>query len=394
MRHAAALLVCIFVCPTFCQVAKAAGGEESAGIKVVLRLAPDIQLSPAMGVVQVRLGPSGEGSTPFANEAGKLLIRFKDGKVFCDANGDGAIDDADGEGVAPPGQYRLMGMPPMLLTTVKIGGRDEEFPLSLFHARKGLVVFGSGVGLRGKIGDWSVTLFDSNVNGSFSDIGIDGIRVTEGKAPAPARGRSFTPGSGKLGSLIAVGGELFSIELKQGGASLKLTPYAGEKATLTLETKEPVVAAALVLAHAGGIFTCQATSNSATTLPAGKYRVQRSRLILRPPGDARSVKVLAEEFLGDPPSAPILMGTGNYQAKPITIRPGENALPVGTPLTLEFTAGAASDRKAFNVSDAVIIDGLGVRYSTQLQGMNAGSSVTVSVRADGKVKELSKLEYG
>ena len=327
MRNAFAVLSCSHVCWLVCTLAGAAEGES---VEIQLRFVRDTGPDSSRGHAQVRLDHDGEGSIPFANAAGKLIVRFRDGKVFCDANGDGAIDAADGSGAPPPDRGRLIAAPSTLTVTARIAGRDEEYPLAVLFARRGLVVLASAAHLEGRIGDAIVKVFDADVNGRFGDVGADGIRVVEtGGTTGIIAFRGDAP---KLGRVVEVGGELLDIEVKRDGASLALAPHAGEKATLSLGTEEPIVAASLVLAHAEGLVTCRVTSGDEATLPAGKYRLLGSVLVLRPPGDERPASDIAEEVQGGPPRAPVLTGCGAAGLAPLAVRPGRglrHARPAG-----------------------------------------------------------------
>jgi len=392
VRHALAVLSCSLACTLVCRIAGAAGAPDGGEREVALELVPDARPGPSNGHAQVRLGRDGEGAIPFANAAGRLLIKFENGKVFCDANGDGTIDAADGSGVPPSDPGRPAGAPAMLRPTARIAGADVEYPLAVLFARRGLIVLACAAHLEGKIDDAVVEVFDANVNGRFSDVGADGIRVGETGAKTGVIG--FRGNAPKLGRVVEVGGELFDIKVKRDGASLVLKPHAGERATLALGTEEPVVAASLVLAHAEGLVTCRVTSGDEATLPAGKYRLLGSVLVLRPPGDERPASDIAEAVLSGPPSAPVLMGSGAAGRKPLTVRPGENALSVGNQMTLEFTARLSRDRGALKVGGVMIVDGLGARYRAQICAPGAQSTLTVNARSNGMEKELSKLEYG
>ncbi|MHC5057475.1 MAG: hypothetical protein ACYTKD_22605 [Planctomycetota bacterium] len=371
----------------------AAPGEQTR--EIPLKLVTAGQPGPGQGMAQVRLDAKGEGSIPFENAAGKLLVRFADGKVFVDVNADGKIDDADGEGLKALEPGPFPGSYPTFKVAARIAGQDAEYPLSLFFARQEIVILGSDASLRGKVGDATVTLFDSDVNGSFSDVGRDGILVTEGKTPAPAQ---FLPaGPGRLGRVAAIGGELFNIEVKRGGASLGLSPYEGEKATLTLKTRELVQQATLMLAHRGGLFTCQVASGAKTVLPAGDYTIVQSQLGLKLPQDGKPAPSIVERFLGGGgggPDVAMLAGGGDATTPVVTMRAGENEVSPGHPLKLEFTARAAPGRRKLQVTDASIVGGMGERYRAQIYAPGVESTLTVHVRAGGRERRLSKLEYG
>ncbi len=369
-----------------------AAGPEGDPITVELELVPNTQLGSPRGVARFRLGPDGEATRPFANAAGSLRVKLDGGKVFCDVNADGKIDAADGEGVAAPARGRVMGEPPVLKVTATIGGRDVKYPLTLLHAQQGLVVLGGGAHLEGTLGDTTIELHDADVSGSFADVGRDTIHARDRRAPsAPSM---FGPAGSELGGILAVGGELYNVRVIGGGKSLELTPYKGEKATLTLAPKAPAVAALLMLARTDGRFTCQATSVRTTTLPTGDYRVMRSAVALRPEADDRPAKEIATAILGGPPVAPMLVGGFTGGEKPISIAPGENTVSPGPPFELEFTARAAPASAKLEVTAANVVGTTGARYRAQIYGGDAEGALTVSVRAGGRTKQLTKLEYG
>jgi len=387
VRHAFAVLFCSLVCTL-------AGAAEGESVQVELRLVSDTGPDSSRGHAQVRLDREGEGSIPFANPAGKLIVRFRDGKVFCDANGDGAIDAADGSGVAPPARGRLIATTSTLTVTTRIAGRDEEYPLNVFWAQQGVVLLGSMSHLEGKIGDATVALFDSNLNGSFCDRGVDGIRVTEGgdASTATVPGRELA----RLGRVAAVGGELFIVEAGPGGMSLVLTPYTGRKATLSVKTTEPIASATLTLARKDGLFTCQATSGKQATLPVGDYFIVRSQLGLTLPRRAAPAPSGIEMLLGGVRSGPprAMLWTGGGARPTVTMRAGKNELSPGRPFVLDFTAKVSRDRKKIEIRDAALVGALKERYRAQVYAEKVKSALTLHIRARGKEKELSKLEYG
>ena len=205
MGRSSALVACMLVCMCLCAARLAAAGPaEAGGIEVELELVPNARPGAARGVAHVRLDPDGEGSIPFANAPGKLLVRLEGGKVLCDANGDGQIDDEDGEGVAAPRPGVRTATPPALRPTARIAGRDEEYPLVVLLAQRGIVVLASGAHLEGKLGDSVVELHDSNVNGSFADLGVDGVSVWD--AGGPGGLSPFGPQGGQLGRVVESGG--------------------------------------------------------------------------------------------------------------------------------------------------------------------------------------------
>lgn len=396
MRRVSAFLVCSLAWSIVGAARPAtAGAAEGATREVELRLVDNAQPGVTNGYAQIRLDAKGEGSTPFANAAGKLLVKFADGKVFCDANGDGAIDAADGEGIDSPRPGRPAGAPPVLRPTVRIAGRDEEYPLTVLYAQQGIVVLGSAAHLEGKLGDSTVELHDANVNGSFTDVGKDVIRVRDAGAsvtPSP-----FGPQGAQLGRVVEIGGELYDIKLMRGGASLRLSPYTGEKATLSVKTGELIGSVTLTLAHKDGLFTCSATSKEATTLPTGEYRITQSRLELALPRKATRAPSAVELLLGgartSPPTA-MLLAYGDARTPLLTMRAGENELSPGRPFVLAFAAHATGEGGKLEVTDVCLVGALGERYRAQIYGAGFTSKLTVNLCAGGKEKELSKLEYG
>jgi hypothetical protein len=371
--------------------ASALAGPARA-VTVELELVPNTELGGQRGVARFTLGQDGEATRPFANARGELRVKLEGGKVFCDVNADGKIDVADGEGVPAPARGRVTGTPPVFKVAATIGGRNVEYPLTLLYAQQGLIVLGSGAHLEGTLGDSTIEVHDADVSGSFADTGRDRIHARDRRAPAAQM--PFGPAGSELGGILAAGDELYDARVTGGGKSLELTPYEGERSTLTLTPKAPAVAALLMLSRTDGRFTCQATSVRTTTLPAGDYNVMRSVVALRPEGDERPAKELATALLGGPPIAPMLMGQGSAGGKPISIAPGANALSPGPPFRLEFTARAAPEKRKLEVTAADVVGSLGARYRADMYGGDAEGALTVNVRAGGRTKRLTKLEYG
>lgn len=348
----------------------------------------------------VTLNEEGLGEIAFPTPSGKLLVRLVGGKVVCDANGDGRIDDADGKGVAAgrgfgPGTAALK-------VRVTVGGRGIDYPLAVLYAQGRHLMLASTAHLAGTFRGARLSLYDTNVNGVFGEIGVDGIKIAEGgrtRAAPGFRAMTVASGAGMLGRVLAIGGELYNAEVVEGGRALRLSPYGGEKATLSLKVDKTVKVAHLTLAHTGGLFFVRAVPGQKLLVPAGTYRIDEARLSLALGEEKRSGSSWLEDLFGDgavaAQSAGMLIGRGGPKAALVTVRPGENELAFGPPLGLEFTAYLWGDEKdRLEIEDPALVGGAGERYRAALYAQKQQSSLKSYVRAGGKEKLLSKLEYG
>lgn len=182
-----------------------------------------------------------------------------------ESNGTGIRVDTDGDGVADvdvdgkEGSLTLRGERP---TT----GQPFQYAVRLQNQGGGWR-FTSAGSLIGKIGNTKITLLDQNNNGSFADVGVDAMVVGRAKQA------SF------LSEAVAVGDQLYAIEIDESLGRLRFSPWAGDIGTLDLasdlEAKGKLLSAIVISADRKHSFEL---SGGATPVPPGVYRLHAGKL--------------------------------------------------------------------------------------------------------------------
>lgn len=220
---------------------------------------------------------------------------------------------AYGRVLAPPGQGRPDGPPPLMLpvtgvrpsltlegqdlvlaaggsnrkqclgkeTDLVLGPRDAPLPLHLVPfatpcvdelrpktpiGRSWLVYRTDG--MRGEYRGHGFLLFDSDLNGAFTDIGTDRILIGYSTVPL------------LLGKVLSLGGDLYEPVPGADGKSLALKPYGGPKGTIDPVgcCQLPIKPTWVVVASAdGGEFLAEG-SQGPITVPAGSYYFRHALL--------------------------------------------------------------------------------------------------------------------
>lgn len=348
------------------------------------------------------LNEEGYGETDFPTPTGKLLIRRAGDRIVADANGDGRIDEADGEGVpaqaAGPGRTT----PEALKVSANVAGRKAQYPLMVLYARGRHVLLAGGAVLVGKFGDLELRLFDADLDGVFGETGTDTILVRSAEEGPGAASPPAGPGASAnvMGLVLNLGGELYAVRTLDGGRALRIAPYDGEKASLELAAGGTATSLSLSLAHEEDACHLQVGSGVKVSLVPGAYRVTRSLLVLKLPQEKKKEESFFGRLLGgltgQGEETGTLLGTEGEDPVLLTIRPGENRLPVGPPLRLEFTAKAwETHNDRLEIEDPVLVGGAGERYVADLHTRGrAGSSLKGLLRSGGEETLLGELEYG
>jgi len=127
--------------------------------------------------------------------------------------------------------------------------------------------FASSGALVGKIGNTKITLLDQNNNGSFADIGVDAMIVGRGQTAC------------FLSRAVAVGEQLYAIDIADDGSRMTFSPWAGDIGTLDLradmETKGKLLSAIVVSADRKFSFDL---ARAPQQVPAGVYRLHSGKL--------------------------------------------------------------------------------------------------------------------
>lgn len=122
--------------------------------------------------------------------------------------------------------------------------------------------FSSNGVLVGKVRGVDVTLIDQDNNGSFGNVGVDGMIVGDGEAAS------------YLSKVINLGGELFHFEVADGGKTVSTTPYTGECGTLNVRKgfEGTGTIHTAIVANASGEWSFNpATAKGGMKVPVGDY---------------------------------------------------------------------------------------------------------------------------
>jgi hypothetical protein len=316
------------------------------------------------------LDKNGQASWPFANQAGKMTVQFRDDKLRADTNGDGVIDDKDAPGIAVKAEGAT------LRVTASIAGQSVQYPLHVMQVQKGepssYIVLGSRGMLEGSFGQYTICFSDQRASGSFmKDRGM--MQVSDGKA-----GRSGVNWT-EFSRTIVVDGKLWQFEVVTENRQIKLTPYTGPVAVLTVQTDMPNVTGQINLSHVQQVQVGAGHIGQAASFVPGDYRVQYVQLAGESkPGANGSVP--ANAFATFPPTA-----------KPVTLVAGANSIKVGAPFKMDFTA--TRDGATVEFTDVQLTGVAGEVYRPSAEDAQ-GEVFAAYIRSAGKEELLTKLSYG
>lgn len=322
----------------------------------------------------------GKVSCPFPNAAGKLTIEVRDGKVYGDTNGDGAIDAKDALAVAPnKGVLKFdMTMP---------GGRTVAFPVRIGEYR----TFGgsssdpylelSWLGaLEANVGDWTIChqalSFDAAPQRMFSNVKIE----PTGSDP---RAGSYVA----ISQTYCIAGRLYNVKLSDDLTKLTIAPYTGDVAEVrfsyTLAGDAPPPAkeswnredrSGIFLAHKTNIQQSEACANQTSKFVPGEYQAT-SIFLTRFTNNGEQLYVSARL---DPKTSPVIL------------KPGPNEIHVGAPFKLDFAANRNADEIV--LTDVTLTGRLGETYAPP--GNGGKPEFAAYIRAGARETKLAKLEYG
>jgi hypothetical protein len=294
----------------------AVSGGTAAGAQVVtLRFVEDP--GERRGLSSRSFDKSGRVELPLNNAAGRLLLQYRNGKLWADTNGDGTIDGKDGPPVTPE---RVT-----IRVAAKVAGKSVQYPLfidrvHMVGASPRQLVFSPRGTLEGKFGAYTLRILDGNEMARFGNAGDD-IALIPTAAPArPAVRLDWSP-------TIELDGSLYRIEMLGDGAQLRVTPYAGEVARVALQAPANNATASVLLVAEDGKQISALHPDHVSLLVPGKYRVSCTL------HGARGASYLINQASGH---------KAFFDA-----RQGENVLKVGAPFSLQFTATRTGDEVEF-----------------------------------------------
>lgn len=206
-----------------------------------------------------------------------------------------------------------------------------------------------------------VRLLDGNCNGQFGELkdgaGQKGDMLMVGKsAPQP------------LGRYASIGTSVQQIEVLDGGANLRLTPYDGPTSKLTVAVEEGYTLTAQLVHKENGFLVNLKSGEASSALP-GTYTISRVQLAAAP-------KVM-------------LYGQGGSD---LEVKAGENTLAFGLPLKLGFKA--VNTDKGVSVKEANLIGSGGEAYRAYNSSAGNKCTLTTSLRSGAEAVPGAKLSYG
>ena len=311
----------------------------------------------------------GNCETPFATASGKLRMRVDGGKILVDRNDDGKIDKDDGEA----SDAWSISIP------VKLAGKPFEYPLTIGSFRYNLdrasgerkIAVCSMVYLEAKAGETVIRVYDENVNGRFGDSGDTVQFGAQGKSKPIAK-------------YCEIGGALYEFAILNDGEAVKLQPYAGPMATVTVEGRDGWKVFARLRHAEHGLEPDTANGGTASALP-GPYRLLDFWAVHGAKGTS------PQELVSAPTN---LRGAGAKDAV-IQIKAGENRLTFGPPFKLDFAGYRSSEDSADVEIQGVTLTGAGGEvYRAYNYGSGGDSKLTCYVRSGGKEKKVASLAFG
>ena len=153
--------------------------------------------------------------------------------------------------------------------TVVLKGRDRmgekfEYAVRVVGGGGSWSYASAGV-MAGKVGGESVQLFDLDNDGTWGEIGVDGIIVGKGDVVS------------RLGNVLNCKGRLLTVQFSPDGRSALAEPYTGEVGTLNLAkgfTTRGKLLSAQVVSQDGAHCFDLGSAKSGMDVPAGVYSLQ------------------------------------------------------------------------------------------------------------------------
>jgi hypothetical protein len=350
MRPSVVPWVCVAL---LCAASSAVQTADALEIPLETATGPSVR---TYGSRYVELDEKGEGSVPFATACGELKMRLVDGALLLDRNGDGTLNEADGE---PVGNGKAAEV------TVKLFGSSVAYPMGIRITGGERVRLQSQMIVKGEKDGTTYELHDRDMNGSFNDRGTDMLRVNRA--------------SQYLAKVLKLEDELQSVTVAEDGKTLTIAPYEGPLANVALSCAEEGWKSELHVTHEDGVYVGDLAAG--VPIPPGKYAIKGSRL--------NSV----DESNGRPKT--YLYGYDRDAEPTLTLKEGDNALKVGFPLELKAEAiKLEDDASRVKVVSVDLVGAAGEKYRAQVRRSKGESTLECWVRAGDKEEKLASMGYG
>jgi hypothetical protein len=305
----------------------------------------------------VRLDKDGIGKFSFDQvPSGMLLFKYKEKKLYFDSDYDGKFEGVD---ATPIERRKPISIP------LEINGETYSYKIQVPFGNPRMIYLTCLSSLEAEYKGTKINLYDKDVNGDFSDLGKDLIKV--GNAPEPAL----------LGNLTGIGTGLYDLEYENKGTTVKLKPYEGPLAKVNVKSEENRTCKMLV-SHVDGKLSTEIESGKDIVLIPGEYKITRSISYVQDPENKRKRKNM-------------LTGRGGT----MIVTEDQEVINIGAPFRMEFNAvKSAKDSDSIKITSVDIIDNTGAKHRAKLYYGNEKSTLLSFIRSGQKEKQLSSMEYG
>ncbi len=346
----------IFLIYTFLLLGIASSTLQAASSVGVanLKFVPSVIRSESIKVLS--LNKEGIGELPFINKAGKIFIKVKSNRCYVDIDGDGAFDESPEKAIKVNSKFTI---------PVIYNGVEHLYSIKIsFITKDKIFLLGSSI-LKGEYMGSEIILCDRNMNGDFSDLGIDSIRIND------------QLNSTAIQKVHLIGKNLYLIESENKGETLKFSRYSGPIAKVKLVPPDKR-SARLHITSANNSTALILTSGQEYLALPGKYNITNLR---------SSIKINKNSVS----SEGLLTGIGGS----LVLKEGDNEIKTGGPYELQFEAvRSAEDHDAIKITSVSMNGASGIIYRATYNLKKKQTFIVCSVRSGNKEKELSRMEYG
>jgi hypothetical protein len=291
-----------------------------------------------------------KSEVPIPNQNGNGFLIEREGmSLRVDTDGDGKTD--------------LLVQPPestIVLRGKSASGHPFRASVHLMEGEKGWSFRQAGI-LRATVDGVRIALIDQNGDGRYDGIGEDAIAIGDSKVAA------------FLGEVIALGDQLWRLEVDREGRHVTLTPYQGESGILDVSSDFQALAplyAAVFRSSDGRQCFNLADAQKGMRVPVGTYTLHSGELRL---GDSR-----------------VRIGRGH--SRPLTVKADERTIGRfgGAPIKAEFQFRRGGGAVAFHPKAIQYFGKSGEEY---LDWAPLGQSPTFIITDEATGKELARAQF-
>lgn len=339
-----------------CAAANAAWAANAVDVPLRIQRGSNVH---AYGERYVALDEAGEGSMPFTTACGELKMRLVDDALLLDRNGDGTLNDADGAPVGNDETAEIAAHP---------FGTRASYPINVRICSDRRVRLQSQIVVKGEKDGATYELHDGNLDGRFDEYGTDMFRI-KGAWQC-------------LAKVVRIDTELHGITVARNGGALRLSPYTGPLANVTVSCGEGGWLPELHVKHKDGEYIGKVALGM--PIPPGQYTIQGVRLI----GTVSDGSATGRRRV-------FLHGYDPEEETVLTLKEGSGTLTLGPPLKLAVKAvKLADDASKVKVVRASLIGVAGEKYRALATGDRVTSTLECWVRTGGKEEKLTTMRFG